>query len=97
MDTVSSVSLIREDVNTKIVDQQKFSKRCIVLSGIGKSHVLTKGSFEHDLFTDEDRYSLTWYVVPTKHLNFEAILGTNILEQISLKFTEDGVEFHKYE
>ncbi|GFS28952.1 hypothetical protein NPIL_551241 [Nephila pilipes] len=30
-------------------------------------------------------------------LNFEAIIGTDILEQTSLKFTEEGVEFHKYE
>ncbi|GFT85717.1 hypothetical protein NPIL_150941, partial [Nephila pilipes] len=42
-------------------------------------------------------YSLIWHVVPTKHLNFETILGTDILEQASLKFTEKGVEFHKYE
>ncbi|GFT60209.1 hypothetical protein NPIL_71481 [Nephila pilipes] len=45
---------------------------------------------------DEDRFSLTWHVVPTKHLNFEAIIDTDILEQASLNFTEEGVEFHKY-
>ncbi|GFT13725.1 retrovirus-related Pol polyprotein from transposon 17.6 [Nephila pilipes] len=76
--TGSSVSLIREDVSTKIVDQQKFSKKCNILSGIGKSYVLTKGTFKHDLVIDEDYYSLTWHVVPTKHLNFEAIIGTDI-------------------
>ncbi|GFS73597.1 hypothetical protein NPIL_42671, partial [Nephila pilipes] len=41
--------------------------------------------------------TVIWYVVPTKHLNFEVIIGTDILEQASLKFTEDGTEFHKYE
>ncbi|GFS72114.1 hypothetical protein NPIL_251031 [Nephila pilipes] len=35
VDTGSSVSLFLEDVSTKIVDQQKFSKKCIVLSGVG--------------------------------------------------------------
>ncbi|GFS68338.1 peptidase A2 domain-containing protein [Nephila pilipes] len=54
IDTGSSVSLIREDVSTKIVDQQKFTKKCSILSGIGKSHVLTKGTFKHDLVIDED-------------------------------------------
>ncbi|GFS82660.1 uncharacterized protein NPIL_700711 [Nephila pilipes] len=97
IDTGSSVSLIFEDVSTKIVDQQKFSKKCNILSGIGKSHVLTKDSFEYNFIIDEDRYSLTWYVVPTKLLNFEAIIDTGILEQASLKFTKEGVEFHKYE
>ncbi|GFS73164.1 hypothetical protein NPIL_483891 [Nephila pilipes] len=41
----------------------------------GKSHVLTKGTFKHDLVIDEDYYSLTCHVVPTKHLNFKAIIG----------------------
>ncbi|GFT23347.1 uncharacterized protein NPIL_159901 [Nephila pilipes] len=81
----------------KNVDKQKFLKKFNILSGIGKSQVLTKGTFKHDLVIDEDYYSLTWHVVPTKHLNFEAIIGTDILEQASLKFTEEGVEFHKYE
>ncbi|GFU27645.1 peptidase A2 domain-containing protein [Nephila pilipes] len=97
IDTGSSVSRIREDVSTKIVDQQKFTKKCNILSGIGKSYALTKGTFKHDLVVDEDRYSLTWHVVPTKHLNFEAIIGTDILEKASLKLTEEGVVFHKHE
>ncbi|GFU07900.1 retrovirus-related Pol polyprotein from transposon 17.6, partial [Nephila pilipes] len=97
IDTGSSVSLIREDVSAKIVDQQKFSKKCNILSGKGILHVFTKGTFKHDLVIDENHYSITWYVVPTKHLYFEAIISTDILEQASLKFTEEGVEFHKYE
>ncbi|GFS53275.1 peptidase A2 domain-containing protein [Nephila pilipes] len=96
-DTCSSVSLIREDVSTKIVDHHKFSKKFNNLSGKGKSQVFTKGTFKHDLVIDEDRYSLTWYVVLIKHLNFEAIIGRDILEQASLMFTEEGVEFFKYE
>ncbi|GFT55281.1 transposon Tf2-6 polyprotein [Nephila pilipes] len=96
IDTGSSGSLIREVVSTKIVDKEKFSKKCNILSGIGKPHVLMKGTFKHNLVIDEDRYSLTWHVVPTKHLYFEAIIGTDILEQAYLKFTEGGVEFYKY-
>ncbi|GFT44543.1 homeotic protein female sterile [Nephila pilipes] len=97
IDTGSSVSLIHEDVSTKIVDQQNFSKKCNILSGIGKSHVLKKGTFKHDIVINQDHYSLTCHVVPSEHFNFEAIIGTNILEQASLKFTEEGVEFYKYE
>ncbi|GFT66612.1 homeotic protein female sterile [Nephila pilipes] len=87
IDTSSSVSLIRDDVSTKIVGQQKFSKNCIVLSGIGKSQVLTKGSFEHNFIIYEDNYSLTWDVVPTEYLNLKAVIEANILKQASLNFT----------
>ncbi|GFT89122.1 peptidase A2 domain-containing protein [Nephila pilipes] len=99
IDTGSSVtsSLIREDVSTKIVDQQKFYKKCIILSGIGKSQVFTKCSFEHNFIIYEDHYSLTWHIVPTEHLNFEAVIGTEILKQASLIFTQNEVEFHKHE
>ncbi|GFT95020.1 uncharacterized protein NPIL_354051, partial [Nephila pilipes] len=97
MDTGSSISLILEDLSTKIVDQQRFSKKCIVLSGIGKSQVLMKGSFEHNFIIDEDHYSLTGHVVPIKHLNFEAVIGADILKQASLNFTQNGIEFHKHE
>ncbi|GFT63142.1 transposon Tf2-9 polyprotein [Trichonephila clavipes] len=35
--------------------------------------------------------------MPTKQLNFEAIIGTDILGQASLNFTQDDVMFHKHE
>ncbi|GFV09380.1 retrovirus-related Pol polyprotein from transposon gypsy [Trichonephila clavipes] len=35
--------------------------------------------------------------MPTKQLNFEAIIGSDILGQASLNFTQDGVMFHKHE
>ncbi|GFS84391.1 hypothetical protein NPIL_653361 [Nephila pilipes] len=82
IDTSRSLSLIREDVSTKIVVQQKFSKKYNILSGIGKSHVLMNGTFKHDLFIDEDRYSLTWYVVPNKHKKKKAC-RINITSKLS--------------
>ncbi|GFS42925.1 uncharacterized protein NPIL_55431 [Nephila pilipes] len=97
MDTESSVSLIREDVCTKIVDQQKFSKKCIVLSGIGKSQILTIGCFEHNFIIHKDNYSLTWHVVPAELLKIEAIIDNDILKEATINFTQNGVEFHKHE
>ncbi|GBN97647.1 Retrovirus-related Pol polyprotein from transposon 412 [Araneus ventricosus] len=46
---------------------------------------------------DEENYSLTWHVVPTVKLKFEAVIGSDILEQASVNFTKNGVEFVKYE
>ncbi|GFU13998.1 RVP domain-containing protein [Trichonephila clavipes] len=97
IDTGSTVSLIPEDVSTKMVDHSRLSKINTVLYGLGQTEVVTKGSFEYDFVLDKDQYSLTWHVVPTKQLNFEAIIGADILGQASLNFTQDGVMFHKHE
>ncbi|GFX95722.1 retrovirus-related Pol polyprotein from transposon 17.6 [Trichonephila clavipes] len=63
----------------------------------GQTEVITKGSFEYDFVLDKDQYSLMWHVVPTKQLNFEAIIGTDILGLVSLNFTLEGVMFHMHE
>ncbi|GFV20540.1 transposon Ty3-G Gag-Pol polyprotein [Trichonephila clavipes] len=63
----------------------------------GETEVVTKGSFEYDFVLEKDQYSLTWHVVPTKQFNFEAIIGTDILGQASLNFTQEGVMFQKHE
>ncbi|GFV06038.1 transposon Tf2-6 polyprotein [Trichonephila clavipes] len=97
IDTGSTVSLIREDVSMKINDHSRLSQINTVLYGLGQTEVITKGSFEYDFVLDKDQYSLTWHVVPTKQLNFEAIIGTDILGQASLNFTQDVVMFHKHE
>ncbi|GFX60219.1 retrovirus-related Pol polyprotein from transposon 17.6 [Trichonephila clavipes] len=68
IDTGSTVSLIREDVSTKVVDHSRLSKINTVLYGLGQTK-----------------------------LNFEAIIGADILRQASLNFTQDGVMFHKHE
>ncbi|GFU70148.1 homeotic protein female sterile [Trichonephila clavipes] len=96
-DTGSTVSLIREDISTQIVDHSRLYKINTVLYGLGQTEVRTKGSFEYDFVLDKDQYSLTWHVVPTKQLTFEAIIGTDILGQASLNFTQEGVMFHKHE
>ncbi|GFX33294.1 transposon Ty3-G Gag-Pol polyprotein [Trichonephila clavipes] len=63
-----------------------------------KTHTLTPiRRPEYDFVLDKDQYSLTWHVVPTKQLNFEAIIGTDILGEASLNFTQEGVIFHKHE
>ncbi|GFY17758.1 transposon Tf2-6 polyprotein [Trichonephila clavipes] len=74
IDAGSTVSLISEDVSMKIVDHSRLSKINSVLYGLGQTEVVTKVSFEYDFVLDKDQYYLTWHVVPTKQLNFEAII-----------------------
>ncbi|GFW63619.1 transposon Tf2-6 polyprotein [Trichonephila clavipes] len=97
IDTGRTDNLIREDVSTKIADHSRLSKINTVLYGLGQIEVVTKGSFKYDFGLDKDQYSLTWHVVPTKQLNFEAIIGADIFGQASLNFTQDCVMFHKHE
>ncbi|GFT16633.1 multidrug resistance-associated protein 1 [Trichonephila clavipes] len=93
----STVSLLRENTSRRIMDPTKLSKNKMLLTGIGEAQVTTIGSFEHEFKIDDEHYSLTWHVVPTDKLKFEAVIGSDLLEQASISFTKEGVKFHKYE
>ncbi|GFT45764.1 RVP domain-containing protein [Trichonephila clavipes] len=97
IDSGSTVSLLRENTSRKIMDPTKLSKNKMLLTGIGEAQVTTIGSFEHEFKIDDENYSLTWHVVPTDKLKFEAVIGSDLLEQASISFTKEGVQFNKYE
>ncbi|GFU85880.1 retrovirus-related Pol polyprotein from transposon 17.6 [Trichonephila clavipes] len=46
---------------------------------------------------DGEEYSLTWHVVPTPSLEFQAVIGSDILEQASVCFYKESVQFRKHE
>ncbi|GFW70867.1 RVP domain-containing protein [Trichonephila clavipes] len=80
------------------MDPTKLSKNKMLLTGIGEAQVTTIGSFEHKFKIDDENYSLTWHVVPTDKLKFEAVIGSDLLEHKHRKsFTKEGVKFNKYE
>ncbi|GFU34774.1 retrovirus-related Pol polyprotein from transposon 17.6 [Trichonephila clavipes] len=79
------------------MDPTKLSKNKMLLTGIGEAQVTTIGSFERKFKIDDENYSLTWHVVPTDKLKFEAVIGSDLLEQASISFTKEGVKFNKYE
>ncbi|GFY17694.1 hypothetical protein TNCV_1074291 [Trichonephila clavipes] len=97
VDSGSSVSLIREDVSKGIIEPSKLSKDISVLIGLGKCEVKTKGSFQRKIELDGEEYSLTWHVVPTPSLEFQAVIGSDILEQASVCFYKESVQFRKHE
>ncbi|GBN84195.1 Transposon Tf2-8 polyprotein [Araneus ventricosus] len=97
IDTGSSVTLIREDVSKGIIEQSKLSRDIVVLSGLGKNEVKTKGSFQREIELDGEKYSVTWHVVPTPYLEFQAVIGSGILEQAFVGFDRKGVYFRKHE
>ncbi|GFT62908.1 retrovirus-related Pol polyprotein from transposon 297 [Trichonephila clavipes] len=78
------------------MDPTKSSKNKTLLTAIGEAQVTTIGSFEHEFKIDNENYSLTWHVVPADILKFEAVIGSDLLEQASISFTK-GVKFNKYE
>ncbi|GFV30702.1 retrovirus-related Pol polyprotein from transposon 17.6 [Trichonephila clavipes] len=97
IDSGSTVSLLRENTSRRIMDPTKLSKNKMLLTGIGEAQVTTIGSFEHKFKIDDENYSITWHVVPTDKLKFEAVIGSDLLEQASISFTKEGVKFNKYE
>ncbi|GBM30394.1 Transposon Ty3-G Gag-Pol polyprotein [Araneus ventricosus] len=97
IDTGSSVTLIREDVSKGIIEQSKLSRDIVVLSELGKYEVKTKGSFQREIELDGEKYSVTWHVVPTPYLEFQAVIGSDILEQAFVGFDKKGVYFRKHE
>ncbi|KAF8790426.1 hypothetical protein HNY73_005448 [Argiope bruennichi] len=97
IDTGSSVTFLREDISKQIIKPSELSRETIILSGLGKSQVKTKGSFRQDIELDEEKYSLIWHVVPTSYLDLQAIIGSEILEQASLDFAKEGVKFRRRE
>ncbi|GFX64750.1 retrovirus-related Pol polyprotein from transposon 17.6 [Trichonephila clavipes] len=97
IDSGSTVSVLRENTSRRIMDPTKLSKNKMLLTGIGEAQVTTIGSFEHEFEIDAENYSLTWHVVPADKLKFEAVIGSDLLEQASIGFTKEGVKFNKYE
>ncbi|GFS72314.1 uncharacterized protein TNCV_1827241 [Trichonephila clavipes] len=97
IDSGSTVSLLRENTSRRIMDPTKLSKNKMLLTGIGEAQVTTIDSFEHEFKIDDENYSLTWHVVPADKLKFEAVIGSDLLEQASISFIKEGVKFNKYE
>ncbi|GFX22303.1 retrovirus-related Pol polyprotein from transposon 412 [Trichonephila clavipes] len=67
------------------MDPTKLSKNKMLLTGIGEAQGTTIGSFEHEFEIDNENYSLTWHVVPADKLKLEAVIGSDLLEQASIK------------
>ncbi|GBM30605.1 hypothetical protein AVEN_27633-1 [Araneus ventricosus] len=97
IDTGNTVSLLRENTSRRIIGPTKLAKNKILLTGIGEAQVTTIGSSEKEFQMDKEDYSLTWHVVPTAKLQFGAVIGSGILEQASVNFMKNGVNFVKYE
>ncbi|GFS98048.1 uncharacterized protein TNCV_2019661 [Trichonephila clavipes] len=63
-DSGSTVSLLRENTSKRIMDPTKLSKNKMLLTGFGEAQVTNIGSLEHEFEIDDEKYSLTWHVVP---------------------------------
>ncbi|GFX43004.1 retrovirus-related Pol polyprotein from transposon 17.6 [Trichonephila clavipes] len=88
--------IVKEGLRTKEIFFGNV-KITALIDSIGEAQVTTIDSFEHKFKIDDENYSLTWHVVPTDKLKFEAVIGSDLLEQASISFTKEGVKFNKYE
>ncbi|GFV09441.1 peptidase A2 domain-containing protein [Trichonephila clavipes] len=89
----ASKHMLRRTIQNRRNSKNLQSQKKLAHSSLRK----TIGSFEHKFKIDDENYSLTWHVVPTDKLKFEAVIGSDLLEQASINFTKEGVKFNKYE
>ncbi|GFT19086.1 peptidase A2 domain-containing protein [Trichonephila clavipes] len=97
VDSGSSVSLIREDVSKRNNRTFETLERHFSIDRTGEVRSQNKGSFQRKIELDGEEYSLTWHVVPTPSLEFQAVIGSDILEQASVCFYKESVQFRKHE
>ncbi|GFW10668.1 hypothetical protein TNCV_4917871 [Trichonephila clavipes] len=69
IDTGNTVSLIREDVSSKIVDHSRLSKINTVLYDLGQTEVITEGSFD-EVTTSPKEGATSEYMYPSGMTGF---------------------------
>lgn len=90
IDTGSDLSLIREDQYLNI-GSPNLTHREIVFRGIGAQNFKTKGKFDIEIktTTDDDYFLTSLSVVPNELLQYDLILGTDLINKINL-YVEEG-------
>jgi len=88
IDTGSDLSLIREDQYLNI-GSPNLTHREIVFRGIGAQNFKTKGKFDIEIKIDDDYFLTSLSVVPNELLQYDLILGTDLINKINL-YVEEG-------
>lgn len=83
--------LLREDAYKQIIGLTRLSNNTL-LSGIVSSKIYTKGSLE-EIEIDGSIFFRTWHTVLTAQLNYQAVIGINILDQARMNFDKNGLNF----
>ncbi|GFT95704.1 retrovirus-related Pol polyprotein from transposon 17.6 [Trichonephila clavipes] len=96
IDSSSSVSLIRRCKQRNHRTVETLERHCSI-DRTGEVRSQNERVVQRKIELDGEEYSLTWHVVPTPSLEFQAVIGSDILEQASVCFYKESVQFRKHE
>ncbi|XP_072397163.1 uncharacterized protein [Diabrotica undecimpunctata] len=95
-DTGSDICTIREDVYATFFNDICLTPDTIILKGLGQNaKVNTLGSFSTQADVNEEKFDLTFHIIPKAATSFQAIIGNNILQQASVSIRDDGIVMYK--
>ncbi|XP_072387370.1 uncharacterized protein [Diabrotica undecimpunctata] len=95
-DTGSDICTIREDVYDTFYNDICLTPDTIILKGLGQNAKFnTLGSFSTQADVNEEKFDLTFHIIPKAATSFQAIIGNNILQQASVSIRDDGIVMYK--
>jgi len=83
---------MREDLFHKF-DGLELRSEIKYLKGIGQGALTTIGSFDLELQADNMSFTITFHVVKQEELEYDAIIGNNVLKYVDILFSTKGVVF----
>ncbi|GFU62116.1 hypothetical protein TNCV_2428211 [Trichonephila clavipes] len=94
VDTGSQVTLMKESVWNQLGSPSLINSGNILTGfGLSKTHVI--GSFNSTVSIDNHDFPVKINVVPNHSMNFDIIIGCNLIKQANLTITPDSVMFSK--
>ncbi|GFT77971.1 retrovirus-related Pol polyprotein from transposon 17.6 [Trichonephila clavipes] len=94
VDTGSQVTLMKESVWNQLGSPSLINSGNILTGfGLSKTHVI--GSFNSTVSIDDQDFPVKINVVPNHSMNFDIIIGCNLIKQANLTITPDSVIFSK--
>ncbi|GFX23987.1 transposon Tf2-11 polyprotein [Trichonephila clavipes] len=94
VDTGSQVTLMKESVWNQLGSPSLINSGNI-LTGFGFSKTYVIGSFNSKVSIDNQDFSVKFNVVPNHSMNFDIIIGCNLIKQANLTIIPDSVIFSK--
>lgn len=95
LDTGSDISVIREDVYEAYFQNITLANNYLTVRGLGENKILTLGSFCRNVIVNDEKFLLTFHVIPKAAACFRAIVGNNLLEQAEVSIGENGIMVYK--
>ncbi|GFY77952.1 hypothetical protein TNIN_250031 [Trichonephila inaurata madagascariensis] len=94
VDTGNQVTLMKESVWNQLGSPSLINSGNILTGfGLSKTHVI--GSFKSTVTIDNQDFPVKINVVPNHSMNFDIIIGCNLIKQANLTITPDSVIFSK--